>query len=78
MESRIAATITRDSHELEDEGSALELDSHANSPVVGKYARILENTDRLVSVSGFSDAIGKPITLQVVNAPLAYDCEYSG
>ena len=78
MRNRIAATYTDVPYELEDEGSALELDSHADSPVVGKYARILERTDKKVSVSGFSDELGKPIKVEVVNAAVAYDCEYTG
>ena len=38
-----------------------ELDSHADSPVVGKHCYILRSTGRKVNVSGFSDKLGKPI-----------------
>ena len=55
----------------------LEMDSHADSPVVGKQARILEYTGKKVSVSGFTDAIGKPMLVDVVNALVAYDCDQS-
>ena len=58
--------------------TATELDSHADSPVVGKYAKIIEDTGREVTVSGFTSALGKPLTVPVVNAAVAYDCEVSG
>ena len=56
----------------------LEMDSHADSPVVGKQARILEYTGKKVSVSGFTDAIGKPMLVDVINTLVAYDCDQSG
>ena len=58
--------------------SAIELDSHADSPVVGKHARIIRNTGNQVRVSGFSDEIGKPLDAEIVDAVLCYDCEYTG
>ena len=69
---RIAA-----SSEEVDEGQ-LELDSHADSPVLGKGAIIVRKTDRTVSVKGFADEIGNPISVPVVDGLVAYDCEYSG
>ena len=41
-----------------DDGN-LELDSHADSPVLGKGAVVVRKTDRTVSVKGFSDEISK-------------------
>ena len=41
--------------------TATELDSHADSPVVGKYAWILEDTERRATVTGFTSNLGKPI-----------------
>ena len=58
--------------------SATELDSHADSPVVGKYARIVEETGKYVNVSGFTKSLGKPLSASVVTAAVAYDCEISG
>ena len=58
--------------------TATELDSHADSPVVGRYSRILEYTGRKASVAGFTKDLGKPMTVPVVNAAVAYDCEVSG
>ena len=63
---------------IEEEGSAIELDSHADSPVVGKHATILRYTGKQVQVSGFTDKLGAGIKVNVVDAALVYDCEYSG
>ena len=70
-----SSTLSDDS---ESKSSTLELDSHADSPVLGRHARILERTGRKVSVSGFSDEIGKPILLDVVHGALVYDCPFTG
>ena len=56
----------------------LELDSHADSPVVGRQAHVLEYTGKKVSVSGFTDALGKPMLVDVVNALITYDCYQTG
>ena len=56
----------------------LEMDSHADSPVVGNQARVLEYTVRKVSVSGFTDALGKPMLVEVVHALIVYDCDTTG
>ena len=58
--------------------TATELDSHADSPVVGKYAWILEDTGRRTTVTGFTSDLGKPISVPVVNAAVAYNCEFTG
>ena len=55
-----------------------EMDSHADSPVVSKQAHILENMGRKVCVSGFTDALGKPMLVDVVNALIVYDCKQTG
>ena len=58
--------------------STTELDSHADSPVVGKYCKILELTGKTVKVSGFTSDLGQPLEVPVVNAAVAYDCIYTG
>lgn len=58
--------------------SAIELDSHADSAVVGRSARVLERTGRKVSVSGFTDGLGKPMLVEVVHACVLYDDEMDG
>ena len=63
---------------MASEGSALELDSHADSPVVGRHAHIIRRTGRTVRVSGFTNQLGRPIPVPVVDAAICYDCEFSG
>ena len=58
--------------------TATELDSHADSPVVGQYSKILEDTGRKATVSGFTNDLGKPMTVPVVNAAVTHDCEVTG
>jgi len=58
--------------------STTELDSHADSPVVGKYCKILELTGTMVKVSEFTSDLGKSLEVPVVNAAVAYDCDYTG
>jgi len=38
----------------------------------------LEFTDKEVNVSGFSKSLGKPLSVPVVNAAVAYDCDLTG
>ena len=57
--------------------SATELDSHANLPVVGRYARILETTHNTALVSGITSDLGKPIRVPIVITAVAYDCKYT-
>ena len=73
---KIKGSTTSD--DIENETSAIELDSHADSPVVGKHSQILHRTGRRVKVSGFTDQLGDPIPVDVVDAAMIYDCEYSG
>ena len=58
--------------------SATELDSHANSQVVGCNAEIIEDTGKVVHVSGFTEKLGKPLTVPVVTAAVIYDCGVTG
>ena len=70
----VASTKTSDG----DVVAATELDSHVDSPVVGKHAIILESLNKSVRVSGFSSEIGKPIRVKVVHAAVVYDCDITG
>ena len=54
------------------------MDSHADSPVVGKYARIFETTENTAMISGFTSDLGEPMKVPIVIAAVAYDCEYTG
>ena len=49
----------------------MELDSHADSPVVGSEALIIRTHDRKVRVNGFTPALGSK-TVDVVDAAVAY------
>ena len=51
----------------------MELDSHADSPIVGCGAHVLEYTGKKVTVSGFTDALGETILVDVVHALITYD-----
>jgi len=55
-----------------------ELDSHADSPVVGDNALIIKTLNRHVTVSGFSNALGKLKRISIVQACVIYDDKYSG
>ena len=62
-----------------DQGkSKIELDSHADLPVVGNNAYIIERTGKKVSISGFTDELGKSLLVDVVNAAVVYDCDTTG
>ena len=60
--------------------SSTALDSHADSPVVGKHCVILEESQprRTAKVSGFTSELGKPMVVPIVTAAVSYDCEYTG
>ena len=55
-----------------DGESQTELDSHANMPVVGREALIVEQSGKTVEVSPFTQDY-KPIKVEVVNAIVQYD-----
>ena len=58
--------------------SRTELDSHADSPVVGKNTIILYKTEMTVNVTPFSDDFGMMPEVPVVHAAVAYDCPRTG
>ncbi len=64
--------------EVQDMASTVELDSHADSPVVVENAFILERTGRKVSVTDFTDVLGISFLVDVVHAAVAYDYDISG
>ena len=57
--------------------SSLELDRHADSPVVGSEALIIRTHDKTVKVNGFTKSLGTK-TVDVVDAALAYECGIIG
>ena len=75
---KIASANTESEPGNDDEISCTELDSHADSPVVGRYSSVLEDTGRKPTVTIFTRELGEPMTVMVVTAAVAYDCEYTG
>ena len=64
--------------DIETDGqSRTELDSHANMPVVGKEALVVEQSGKMVEVSPFTPDY-KPIKVEVVNAIIQYDSPLDG
>ena len=43
--------------EIEEEGSTIKLNIHANSAVVGRHAHIIHCTRKQISVSGFTNRL---------------------
>ena len=54
-----------------------ELDSHANIPVLGREAMVVEQSGKTVEVSPFTPDY-KPIKVEVVNAMIQYDSPLDG
>ena len=64
--------------DIETDGeSQTELDSHANMPVVGREALVVEQSGKMVEVSPFTPHY-KPIKVEVVNAIIQYDSPLDG
>ena len=72
LSNRIVTAI-----ESGEDSSSLELDSHADSPVVGSEALTIITNDRKVRINGFTPALGSN-TVDVVDAAIAYEFEFTG
>ena len=72
---KIVASMEVDA-EMDGE-SRTELDSHANMPVVGREALIVEQSGKTLEVSPFTPDY-KPIKVEVVNAIVQYDSPLDG
>ena len=70
--------VGKDNSTEEKLESAIVLDSHTDSPVAGRVARVVRRTGRSVSVSGFTDKLGKAIRVPVVDAAVEYVCDKTG
>ena len=53
------------------------MDTHADSPVIGKHVAILEISSNVL-VLGFTTELGDPMKVPIVTAAVFYDCEYTG
>ncbi len=67
-----------ESEQESGEVSRTELDSHADSPVVGRNALILAHTGKTANVTGFTKDLGRCMSVPIVTAAIAYDHEYTG
>ena len=76
--NKVYSTILEGSETMEDdnEPSRTELDSHANMPVIGRNAYILSKIGETVDVALFTPDY-KPISVELVDAALKYECPYS-
>jgi hypothetical protein len=59
------------------EDSRTELDSHANMPVVGKFAFIISNTGRIADVKAYAPDYDT-MQIPIVDAAVKYECPYDG
>ena len=77
--NKIYSTILEGTKIIQDvnEPSWTELDSHANMPVIGTNAYILSKIGETVDVAPFTPDY-KPISVELVDAALKYECPYSG
>ena len=62
--------------EGESIGSRTELDSHADSPVVGRNSLIISDSGQTANVTGFMKDLGKCLLIPIVTAAVAYSDEY--
>ena len=60
-----------------NESSRTELDSHGNMPVIGRNAYILSKIGETVDLAPFTPDYN-PISVELVDAALKYECPYSG
>ena len=77
--NKIYSSITEGRGTMEDviESSMTELNSHANMPVIGMNAYMLSKIGETVDVTPFTPDY-KPISVELVDAALKYECPYSG
>ena len=77
--NKVYSTILEGTENTQDvnESSRTELDSLANMPVIGMNAYILSKIGETVDVAPFTPDY-KPISVELVEAALKYECPYSG
>ena len=75
----VYSTILEGSEIIQDvnKSSRTESDSHANIPVIGMNSYILSKIGEAVDVAPFTPDY-KPISVELVDAALKYECPYSG
>ena len=78
VSSRLAFQLSAAVRGLADGTSRTELDTHADTCVVGKNCLIVHEYNRWVTVTGYDPKQGCVKDLKVVAAVLAYDCPKTG
>ena len=68
---------TNHGYNNESNESRMELDSHANMPVVGKHAYILSDTGRTADVNAYNPQY-ETMVIPIVDAAVQYNCPYTG
>ena len=63
---------------MEDHESRMELDSHANMPVIGSQAYIINWSGKLADVSPFTPDYKTLKDILLVDAAILYICPYTG
>ena len=70
-------SLNNTSNESSNYFSRLELDTHANMPVVGRDSYVLSQTGKFAEVNAYDPQQGTR-SIPIVDAALQYDCPYSG
>ena len=70
-------TVTISAIDGDHHSIGTELDSHADSAVVGKNALVLRHTNKSVTVSGFTKSLGNVKSVPIVDAAIMYECPYN-
>ena len=78
VSSRLAFQLSAAVRGLADGTSRTELDTHADTCVVGRNCLIVHEYNRWVTVTGYDPKLGCVKDLKVVAAVLAYDCPKTG
>ena len=65
--------LHRISSSTSSDTNGCELDSHADSAVVGKHCCILRKTGKITNVRGFTDDLGSGLLVPFVNAVVTHE-----
>ena len=76
FQDHLIATMEMDRGGESIEGRT-ELDSHADSPVVGRNVIILSDSGQTANVTGFTKDLGRCMSIPIVRAAVAYSDEYT-
>ena len=72
-----AIDVSEEATDMEEKESRTELDSHANTPVVGRNAYIISDMGRIADLNPFTLGYDS-MRISIVDAAVRYDCPYDG